>query len=146
LAQPAPLPERLLAADPEAVVDNALGGWGSDPAAFDPATRAAYAAALKDPAHAHAICEEYRAGAADGLDVAHDRADLAAGRRIGAPLLALWSKGGALGSWYADEGGPLALWRRYAGAVEGEAVAGGHFFPEEDPAALAARLAAFFAP
>jgi haloacetate dehalogenase len=43
LAQPAPLPERLLAAAPEAVVDHALGGWGSPPAVFGPEVRASVA-------------------------------------------------------------------------------------------------------
>jgi haloacetate dehalogenase len=61
LAQPAPLPERILAAAPEAVVDDALGGWGSPATAFPPEVRAAYIQALRDPAHAHAICEKYRA-------------------------------------------------------------------------------------
>src|SRR5437660_4223377 len=31
LAQPEPFPERLLAAAPDAIVDDALGGWGSSP-------------------------------------------------------------------------------------------------------------------
>jgi haloacetate dehalogenase len=142
LAQPEPLPERLIAADPQAVVDNALDGWGSRAGAFDAETRRAYVDALRDPAHIHAICEEYRAGAA--LDVAHDEADRAAGRRIAAPLLALWSARGAVGTWYVDEGGPLAVWRRWAVDVQGEGVAGGHFFPEEAPEATAERLMAFF--
>jgi haloacetate dehalogenase len=34
LAQPAPLPERLISAAPDAVIDDALGGWGSSLAAF----------------------------------------------------------------------------------------------------------------
>src|SRR5213082_736154 len=34
LAQPEPLPERLIQAAPEAVVDDALTGWGSPSAAF----------------------------------------------------------------------------------------------------------------
>jgi haloacetate dehalogenase len=34
LAQPAPLPETLVSAAPDAVIDNALGEWGSDPSAF----------------------------------------------------------------------------------------------------------------
>jgi haloacetate dehalogenase len=34
LAQPEPLPERVLAAVPDAVVDDALGGWGSSLSAF----------------------------------------------------------------------------------------------------------------
>src|SRR5687767_8710923 len=36
LAQPAPLPERLIGASPEAIVDNALAGWGSPSAVFPP--------------------------------------------------------------------------------------------------------------
>src|ERR687887_1023468 len=63
LAQPEPLPERILAAAPEAIVDDALGGWGSPSAVFPPEVRAAYAQALRDPSHAHSICEEYRAAA-----------------------------------------------------------------------------------
>ena len=49
------------------MVDAALGGWGSAPEAFDPAVRAAYVAALSDPGHVHAICEEYRAAAGDRI-------------------------------------------------------------------------------
>ena len=48
VAHPATLPERLLSAAPDAVVDNALGGWGSAADAFDPEVRAAYADALRD--------------------------------------------------------------------------------------------------
>ena len=141
LAQPAPFPERILTAAPEAVVDNALGDWGSPAAMFPPDVRAAYVQALREPAHAHAICEEYRAAAM--LDREHDRTDRADGRRIGCPLLALWSASGALGSWYADEGGPLALWRAWADDVRGEALDAGHFFPEEAPQATADTLMRF---
>src|SRR5262245_5353869 len=61
LAQAEPLPEQLILADPEIVVDDALGGWGSDRASFPPKVRTAYIAALRDPDTVHAICEEYRA-------------------------------------------------------------------------------------
>ena len=98
LAQPAPLPERLLAAVPDAVIDDALGGWGSPAGVFNDGVRAAYVAALRDPDRLHAICEEYRAAAT--LDRAHDEADQARGRRITCPLLALWSAQGPLGTWY----------------------------------------------
>jgi haloacetate dehalogenase len=86
-----------------------------------------------DPARLHAICEEYRAAA--GIDREHDQADRAAGRRITCPVLVLWSAAGPVGSWYADQGGPLELWRELAEQVSGHAVAGGHFFPEADQAA-----------
>src|SRR5919202_6967279 len=63
LAQAEPLPERILAAAADAIVDHALGEWGSPAAAFPAEVRAAYVEALRGPAHAHAICEEYRAAA-----------------------------------------------------------------------------------
>ena len=105
--------------------------------------RAAYVQALRDPARAHAICEEYRA--ATTLDREHDRADRVKGRRIVCPLLALWSAGGPLDTWYAEAGGPVALWRAWSDAVQGYALAGGHFFPEAAPGPTAEALKRFFA-
>jgi haloacetate dehalogenase len=54
LAQPAPLPETILANAAEAIVDSALGGWGSPPNAFPHDVRALYVAALRAPGHAQA--------------------------------------------------------------------------------------------
>src|SRR5262245_49182911 len=142
LAQPAPLPERLLSAAPDAVVDNALGGWGSAAETFDAASRTHYIEALRDGAHVHAICEEYRAAAT--LDHSHDVSDRNAGRRIACSVLVLWSGRGPLNAWYAEDGGPLALWRRWADDVRGQALDGGHFFPEEIPQRTAEELGAFF--
>ena len=143
LAQPEPMPEQLVAAAPGAVVEAALSGWGTAPSVFDPGVRAAYITALSDPAHVHAVCEEYRAGA--GIDREHDAADQAAGHRIGCPLLALWAAGGPVDTWYAAAGGPLGLWRNWASDVRGSSVTGGHFFPEEQPGLTAASLGQFFA-
>lgn len=142
LAQPAPLPERLLAAAADAVIDDALGGWGSPPDALGPDVRAAYVEALRDPARGHAICEEYRAGAT--LDREHDEADRRTGRRIACPVLVLWSGQGALDAWYAASGGPLALWRVWAEDVRGHPLDAGHFFPEEIPDETAHVLTRFF--
>jgi haloacetate dehalogenase len=143
LAQNPPLPERLISAAPEAVIEDALAEWGSDPHVFPADVRRAYADALRDPAHVHAICEEYRAAAT--LDWQHDEADREAGRKIACPTLALWSGSGSLGSWYEAVGGPLAIWRRWAERVEGRAVPGGHFFPEEHPHETADLIAGFLA-
>ena len=143
LAQPAPLPERLLSAAPDAIVDNARTEWGSPPETFPAWLRQAYIDALRDPTHVHAICEEYRAAAT--IDRANDQADRDAGRRITCPVLALWSGEGALATWYEDAGGPLGLWRRWANRVEGQAVDGGHFFPEEKPALTAGLIRDFLA-
>jgi haloacetate dehalogenase len=141
LAQPEPLPERILTAVPDAIIDSALGGWGTPSDAFPAQVRAAYIEALRDPQHAHAICEEYRAAA--GIDREHDAADRANGRRVICPLLVLWSANGPLDQWYADEGGPLALWRAW-GDAEGYPVPGGHFFPEQAPEHTAEALGRFF--
>jgi len=142
LAQPAPLPERILAAAPEAIIDDALGGWGSPSTVFPAEVRAAYVQALRDPHHVHAICEEYRAAAT--TDRVHDQADRAGGRRIVCPLLALWSAQGALATWYGEEGGPLALWQDWSDEVQGHPLNAGHFFPEEAPEQTAEALHRFF--
>jgi haloacetate dehalogenase len=143
LAQPEPLPERLVGAAPEAVIDSTLSmEWGTPAETFDEDRRAEYLAQLKDSDHVHAICEEYRAAAS--IDREHDRADRAAGRRISCPVLVLWSATGPLASWYIDDGGPLELWRELAPNVTGHPVDGGHFFPEEQPHDTARELAAFF--
>jgi haloacetate dehalogenase len=143
LAQPEPLPERLIMGDPEVVVDDALGEWGSDRASFPPEVRAAYIDALRDPEAVHAICEEYRAAAT--IDFARDVEDRGAGHRISCPTLALWSEGSALDNWYEDAGGPLGLWREWAADVTGRPISGGHFFPEQNAAETISELRSFFA-
>lgn len=142
LAQPEPLPERLLAAAPEAIVDNALSAWGTPANTFEPEVRSAYVEALRDPARVHAICEEYRAAAT--LDRRHDESDRTSGRRIECPVLVLWSGRGALGTWYEHMGGPLAIWQAWAEDVRGSALDAGHFFPEEAPRESADALERFF--
>jgi haloacetate dehalogenase len=136
LAQPAPLPERLLGGDPEFVVGHLLDTWGDTPGAFPAEVRAEYARALT-PEAIHAICEEFRAAAT--LDFEHDEADRGR-RRIACPVLALWSRRGPVGAWYD----PLAVWRAWADDVRGRALDCGHFLPEEAPDETAAELIAFF--
>jgi haloacetate dehalogenase len=140
LAQPEPLPETLISAAPQVYLDHTLASWTGDRslASFAPEALAAYRAAFRDPARVHATCEDYRAGAT--IDRALDEADRAAGRKITAPLLALW---GGTGIPARGES-PLEVWRRWATNVSGKAIEGGHFLPEEAPQATAEALAAFF--
>jgi len=142
LAQPEPLPERLLAAAPEAVIDDALAAWGSPARVFGAEVREAYVRALSNPVSIHAICEEYRAAAT--LDREHDAEDRLAERRIACPVLALWSDRGPLAQWYSEVGGPVGIWQAWADDVRGLPVAAGHFFPEEIPQDTAAALSSFF--
>ena len=132
LAQPAPLPETLMSAAPEAIVDNALNEWGSSSSGFPADVRNTYVKALRSRESVHAICEEYRAAAT--LDRADDDDDRREGRRIQCPVLALWSEGGPLDTWYQDSAGPVGILERWAPDVRGRAISGGHFFPEQNPA------------
>jgi haloacetate dehalogenase len=139
LAQPAPLPERLIAGDPDAFFDfhvRALG-LGAAPSRYPADLMAAYRALLDDSETVHAMCEDYRAGA--GVDREHDDADL--GRRwIEPPMLALWSERGALPRFYGDV---LKVWRPWARDVTGRAVAASHFLVEDAPELVTAELIAF---
>jgi haloacetate dehalogenase len=126
LSQKAPLPEKYLFGAPDAVFDNPFGG-GS----FGPEVKAEYVETYRDPTRVHAICEEYRAAA--GLDIEHDKVDQKESRRITSPMLHLWAAGGPLDTFYGQEGGALGIWRKWANNVQGQAIKGGHFFPEENP-------------
>jgi len=137
LAAPYPIPERLISAHPQLLLDHMLDSWSTTPDAFPAGVRAEYLRTFREPNTIHAICEEYRAAAT--LDDQHDEADRGR-RRIACPVLALWSAQGALGSWYD----PLAIWRDWADDVRGQALACGHFLPEEAPDETYAALHAFF--
>jgi haloacetate dehalogenase len=139
LAQPYDLPERLVGADPEFLVDHLLDAWSTTPGAFPDDVRAAYRRAFGNSETIHSICEEYRA--ASTLDYAHDEADRGR-RRIACPVLVLWGGRGGLPTWCEDV---LAVWRGWADDVRGRALDCGHFLAEEAPDETAAELRAFFA-
>jgi len=124
LAAPHPVPERLIGAKPQLVLDHMLDSWATMPGAFTPAVRAEYLRAFRDPATIHAICEEYRAAAT--LDREHDAADQGT-RRIACPLLALWGGRGVVAAWYD----PLAIWRDWADDVRSHALDCGHSSPRK---------------
>lgn len=137
LAQPAPLPERMIGADPDAFFDLHVRrlGLGRAPGRYPPEVMAAYRRVLDDPGVVEAICEDYRAGA--GVDREHDEADRQRQRRITCPLLVLWSSSGALPRLYGDV---LDVWRSWAGDVRGSGVDGSHFLAEDQPDDVADQL------
>jgi haloacetate dehalogenase len=144
LAQPAPFPERLIAAAPNHYLRSVMHAWAASPAAIGEAALAHYVDALSADAIA-ATCADYRASF--HLDRPLDAADRAAGRRIVCPVLVLW---GELDEGFTSENapaapaeGPLEVWRRWAEVVEGRAIASGHFIPEEAPGELLEALIPF---
>ena len=134
LAQPAPLPETLIAADPDGYY------FGGDRSLFHPDALADYLRCARDPETIHGMCEDYRAGATFDFDL--DEADRAAGRRIARPLLVLWGGRNDLEELFGD---PLAIWRAWADDVRGRALDCGHYLAEEAPEETYAELRAFFA-
>ncbi len=141
LAQPEPLPETLIGRASREYIDHTLASWTKAKSldAFDPRALAHYRAFFAEPERIHACCEDYRAGAT--LDWAHDEADLAAGRTIDIPVLALWGGAGLP----AQGENPLDVWRRWAPQAQGRAIDAGHFLPEEAPEATAEALVEFLA-
>ncbi|WP_310450515.1 alpha/beta hydrolase [Sulfuritalea sp.] len=136
LIQAQPLPERMIAADPESWLRGCLTRWSmGNEQAFAPAAVAEYLRCFSNADAIRASCDDYRAAA--GIDLAHDRAD--ARRRVGVPLLVLWGARGFVGRNYDV----LALWREKAADVRGAAIDCGHFLPEEAPTEVANYLREF---
>jgi len=140
LAQPEPLPETLIGGAPDYYIEHTLASWtaAKDLSAFAPEALEAYCAQARDPRQLKAMCDDYRAG--ESVDVVHDEADRAAGRKIACPTLALWGGAGIA----AGAATPLATWKSWASDVRGLAIESGHFIPEENPEETLAALQMFF--
>lgn len=136
LIQPAELPERLVAAQPEYFLRSTLTRLSADSSAFTPEAVAQYVRCFSDPATIHGICEDYRASAS--IDLRHDEADLQ--QKVQCPLLVLWGANGFIGRKYDV----LGIWRRRADQVQGYGISAGHFLAEEAPEETYQALQTFF--
>lgn len=137
LAQPADLPERMLAVDPDAYIDAALTKMAGSLERIDPSALDAYRVAFRNDDVRHAICEDYRAAAFEDLE--HDASDLAAGRKLTCPVLVLWSER----EQQARSRLPLDAWSRWAANVTGQGLPGGHLLPEDAPNEVLTQLQPF---
>ncbi|MPY92087.1 MAG: alpha/beta fold hydrolase [Acidimicrobiia bacterium] len=136
LAQPEPIPERLIAADPGWLCRLLIERWARDPATIDAEAMASYVEVFGDPGTVHASCQDYRAGATVDWDL--DEADRAAGRRITCPTLALWGDRGVRGNATMAD-----TWSRWATDLRSAPIDCGHFLAEEAPEATLAELVPF---
>ncbi len=147
LIQPAPLPEQMIGGNARAYLHTKLGGWGSQGLGYiEPEALAEYERCFCNPAPnaqglpaaIHSACEDYRASA--GIDLEHDRESRERGDRIACDTLVLWGERGVVNRLFQ----PIDLWQaQCAGRVSGQAVAAGHFIPEELPELTAQALAQF---
>ena len=138
LTQPGDMPERLINADPDAWIATRFRGRHRGEAGMDEEAIAEYTAAFRDPARVAATCADYRAAAT--IDLVHDREDRAAGRRIEAPLLAMWGATSYVGRNFDV----VPVWREFAASVSGVSVPSDHYLPEEAPELTTRALREFF--
>jgi haloacetate dehalogenase len=137
LIQPAPFPETLIGADPEFYLLTMIGGRSAGLAPFAAEALEEYKRCIKLPDTIRGICEDYRASAT--IDLVHDRADIAAGKKLAMPLLVLWGAHGVIEKCFQ----PLDEWRKLAADVSGHALPCGHYIPEEAPDLLLEELFTF---
>jgi haloacetate dehalogenase len=130
LIQPPPLPEALIESDPARYIRSLMGKRHAGLSAFAPEALAEYERCAAIPGTAQAVCGDYRASA--GIDLEHDRADVAAGRKLAQPLRVLWGEQGVVGACFDV----LGLWRERATDVGGRGLPCGHYIAEEAPALL----------
>ncbi|MFF0658294.1 alpha/beta fold hydrolase [Micromonospora tulbaghiae] len=133
MAQPPGLPERMIAASADAFFGHFLDAWAGDPAAVPAEVRAEYLRASREAVDS--IVADYRASA--GIDVAHDRADRDAGRRLAMPVTVIQQDWGAALGYDA-----AAVWRAWAPDLEHRTTTAGHFMAEEAPGEISEALRA----
>ena len=133
MAQPPGLPEQMIAASADAFFGHFLDAWAGDPAAMPAQVRAEYLRASREAVDS--IVADYRASA--GIDVAHDRADRDAGRRLAMPVTVIQQDWGAALGYDA-----AAVWRAWAPDLEHRTTTAGHFMAEEAPGEIAEALRA----
>jgi haloacetate dehalogenase len=139
LIQKEPLPEHMIGADPLFFLNRHFEIQNGTPGALTDDALAEYRRCFCRPETIHATCEDYRAAA--DIDLEMDEADEKRGRKIEAPLLALWGGKGSLGKLW----NVLDVWRRHAkGPVEGKPLDSGHYLAEEQPEEVLAEMRRFF--
>lgn len=128
MAQPPGLPEELISAAPDAFFGYFLDLWVKDPSAIPADVRAAYLKASREAVPS--IVADYRASA--GIDIDHDREDLAAGNKLRMPVAVLQQDWGAALGFDA-----AALWSAWAPDLHHATTTAGHFMAEEAPGEIA---------
>ena len=137
LIQPEPIPETFIAANPEFWIKQHMGRHAGT-GIFSPERWAEYLAGASNPQTMHSMCEDYRAAAS--IDLVHDRADRAAGKKLTMPLRVLWGEHGLVHKCFK----PIEDWKAVAENVSGKTVSCGHYIPEELPSELVTDAKLFF--
>ena len=130
------MPDASAAAPPEAQLLAQQKAQESRVASMNEAQREYYRV-NSNVANIHGMCEDYRASAS--VDLQYDEADIKAGKKILAPVLALWSTRGPIGRLFDV----ATIWKQYARTVSGKGLDGGHYLQEDVPDQVVAEVTAF---
>ena len=128
MAQPAGLPEKMIAAVAPEFFGSFLDAWDTDGSTFPPEVRQHYVDS--SVAAVDSIVADYRATAT--VDLALDEADRAAGHQLRMPVAVVSQDWGAQLGFDAE-----ALWRAWAPDLTYQPIKAGHFMAEEEPAEIA---------
>jgi haloacetate dehalogenase len=125
MAQPAGLPERMIAAVASDFFASFLDAWDTDGTTFTPEVRKHYIDS--SVAAVDSIVADYRASA--GIDLDMDRKDRDSGRTLTMPVGVISQDWGSQLGFDA-----AALWKAWAPDLTYELIDAGHFMAEERPA------------
>ena len=136
LAQPSPLPEKLISADPDYFYESCLLGWGAASLdGFEREKLSQYRKSWNNLDTIRAMCDDYRAAIHFDWDL--DKKDQ--NRCLGVPACVMWGKTGAMAKHYDVP----ATWRKNFSNIEKKPMNGGHFFPDQYPRETVSALASF---
>jgi len=139
MIQKAPMPERLMSADPDFFIEKKLAKTAQGLSFFGKAALEEYKRCFRNPETVRGMCEDYRACAS--VDLAMDTADRTAGKRITCPVQLLWGATGAVGRLHQ----PAEIWKDYANDIrDAQALPCGHYLSEEAPEETYRAMRAFF--
>jgi haloacetate dehalogenase len=136
MAQKAPFPEKLIAADLAYYINYKLNKKGVGLEIFTPEAFAEYARCTT-PEQIHAVCEDYRATVT--LDLAMDAADFGV-RQIACPVFVLWGSNSHVGRHLK----PIEAWSPWAPDLRGWAIPTGHYPAEHRPDLVYAAFYEYF--
>ncbi len=123
LTQPAPLPEKMIMADPQRWLKSRFNR--SSKLAVGK-VEVEYLKAFKQKKRIYATCEDYRAAAT--IDLEHDKKDRK--KKLNIPIQVLWGKKGVVGTQFKS----VKIWQKYTNKkVYGAEINSDHFIPEESP-------------
>jgi haloacetate dehalogenase len=128
MIQKAPMPERLMSADPDFFIEKKLAKTDQGLSFFGKQALEEYKRCFRNPETVRGMCEDYRACAT--VDLAMDTEDFAAGRKITCPVQLLWGATGQVGR----QNDPPQIWKNYAADIrDARALPCGHYLSEEAP-------------